>query len=155
MQWRLGLRGYTCLGLDGPGGWDRSAAEPQAKYDVISCLNVLDRCDRPRTMLRQLRDSVKPDTGRVVIVVVLPFGPSVEAGAGWRPPLETLPIRGSSAAEHARSFSEDVFGPMGLVVTAVSKAPYLCEGDMVKPYYLLNDYVFCLSPGGTPSQHEL
>jgi hypothetical protein len=36
MRWRLRRRGYRCLEVD--------AWENEAPHDVISCLNVLDRC---------------------------------------------------------------------------------------------------------------
>lgn len=47
------------------------------KYDVITCLNVLDRCDKPVTLLSQLKQSLKPN-GRLIIALVLPFKPFVE-----------------------------------------------------------------------------
>ena len=40
MRWRLGRRGYRVLD---PDGWEADAQQ----YRVISCLNVLDRCDTP------------------------------------------------------------------------------------------------------------
>lgn len=49
-------------------------------YDVISCLNLLDRCDKPLSMLRDVKKSLKPNTGRLVLAVVLPFSPCVESG---------------------------------------------------------------------------
>ena len=50
------------------------------QYDVISCLNLLDRCDEPLTMLHQIQSALKPDTGRLVLALVLPFIPYVEFG---------------------------------------------------------------------------
>jgi 2-polyprenyl-3-methyl-5-hydroxy-6-metoxy-1,4-benzoquinol methylase len=49
------------------------------KFDVITCLNLLDRCDRPLSLLRDLRASLKPG-GRVIVALVLPFTPYVEIG---------------------------------------------------------------------------
>jgi len=48
------------------------------QYDVISCLNLLDRCERPLTLLQQIRTSLTPDTGRLILAVVLPFSSYVE-----------------------------------------------------------------------------
>jgi 2-polyprenyl-3-methyl-5-hydroxy-6-metoxy-1,4-benzoquinol methylase len=48
-------------------------------YDVITCLNVLDRCDYPMTMLKDMVRVVKQD-GCIIIAVVLPFSPYVEKG---------------------------------------------------------------------------
>lgn len=145
MQWRLSRRGYTCLGID---NWQRSKidrANGESKYDAIACLNVLDRCDRPRQLLEQIRDSVTPGTGRVIIAVVLPFKPSVEVGSKWVKPKESLGVRGFGVHEQTRSFALDVFEPMGFKVEAVSRAPYLCQGDALQPYYLLDDFIFSLS----------
>jgi SAM-dependent methyltransferase len=44
---------------------------------VISALNLLDRCDRPVTLLRQIKRALKPG-GKLVIALVLPFRPYVE-----------------------------------------------------------------------------
>ena len=53
--------------------------ESGVKFDVITCLNLLDRCDRPLTLLRELRTALKPG-GKVVVALVLPFNPYVEIG---------------------------------------------------------------------------
>lgn len=49
------------------------------KFDVITCLNLLDRCDRPLSLLHELKASLSPG-GRVVVALVLPFSPYVEIG---------------------------------------------------------------------------
>ena len=48
-------------------------------YDIISCLNVLDRCDCPLTMLRHIHDRLQPG-GLLVLALVLPYEPFVERG---------------------------------------------------------------------------
>jgi hypothetical protein len=55
--------------------WQRDAP-----YDLISCLNVLDRCSRPVSLLHEIREALRPRTGRAIIALVLPFQPYVEAG---------------------------------------------------------------------------
>ena len=50
------------------------------KYDVISCLNLLDRCDDPLFLLRAIQRALVPHTGRLILAVVLPFQPYVEVG---------------------------------------------------------------------------
>ena len=55
--------------------WHDSASH----YDVITCLNVLDRCDRPLTLLRQMRRALRPG-GLLVVALVLPLAPYVEHG---------------------------------------------------------------------------
>lgn len=48
------------------------------QYDVISCLNLLDRCDEPLQLLRDIKKALVPLTGRLILAVVLPFQPYVE-----------------------------------------------------------------------------
>lgn len=50
------------------------------KYDLISCLNLLDRCDKPLSLLADIKAALKPGTGRVLVAVVIPFKPYVEFG---------------------------------------------------------------------------
>lgn len=54
--------------------------QPGFQYDVISCLNLLDRCDDPLHLLRDIRQSLVPNTGRLILAAVLPFQPYVEVG---------------------------------------------------------------------------
>lgn len=61
------------LGID---EWQQTGFQ----YDVISCLNLLDRCDDPLHLLRDIRRSLVPDTGRLILAAVLPFQPYVEVG---------------------------------------------------------------------------
>lgn len=72
MRWRLWLKGYRCVS---PEVWER---EPR-RYDVISCLNVLDRCDKPLQLIKLMRDRLEAG-GKLLIAVVLPFRPFVEDG---------------------------------------------------------------------------
>lgn len=54
------------------------------KYDVISCLNLLDRCDQPISMLKKMKNSLVPN-GLLVVALVLPFRPFVEYNKDNRP----------------------------------------------------------------------
>ena len=69
--------------------WDKSlspmgektiseSTEPP-KYDVVACLNLLDRCAEPISLLRRMRAVLKPDSGRIVIALVLPLSQYVES----------------------------------------------------------------------------
>lgn len=40
--------------------------------------------------------------------------------------------------------SNEVFPGVGFEVEAVTRLPYLCEGDMYNDYYVLDDAVFVL-----------
>lgn len=120
-------------------------------FDTISCLNVLDRCDKPITLLHQIRrlllkwqaQSGRP--GLCVLAVVFPFCPFVEAVAGMeREPTEYLRLSDNSTFEGAvNSFVRDVFRPVGLEVVAMSRVPYVSIEDMV---YVLDNAIFMLKP---------
>ena len=64
---------FSVLGID---DWHMK----KQKYDVISCLNLLDRCDKPLTILRNIKKALNPVKGKVILALVLPFRPYVEYG---------------------------------------------------------------------------
>ncbi|XP_028392518.1 methyltransferase-like protein 9 [Dendronephthya gigantea] len=137
MRWRLQQMNYEVLEI---GDWTARS------YDVISCLNLLDRCDKPLSLLQNIRKSLNPNGGRLIVAVVLPFSPCVESGSRILKPTEKIPLRGKHWEEQAESFIKDVFIPAGFLVESFSKLPYLCEGDMYRDFYVLSDVVFVLRP---------
>ena len=54
--------------------------ESRFQFDLISCLNLLDRCDKPMSLLADIRRKLKPGVGRVLVAVVIAFRPYVEFG---------------------------------------------------------------------------
>uniref|UniRef100_A0A8C2S6V4 Methyltransferase like 9 n=1 Tax=Capra hircus TaxID=9925 RepID=A0A8C2S6V4_CAPHI len=97
------------------------------QYDVISCLNLLDRCDQPLTLLKDIRSVLEPTRGRVILALVLPFHPYVEnVGGKWDKPSEILEIKGQNWEEQVNSLPE-VFRKAGFVIEAFTRLPYLCE----------------------------
>jgi SAM-dependent methyltransferase len=143
---RHGFRAFLC---------DDIAALPleavRSGFDVIACLNVMDRCDRPLTLLKQMRDLLRPD-GLVLLATPFPFHPSVEREGGrWGPPTELIELGshlppetlaqrrwGSPCSccparallgweESARLFAKHVLRPAGFAVRSVSRVPYLSE----------------------------
>lgn len=56
--------------------WDNGSLQ----YDLIGCLNLLDRCDQPMKILKSIHKSLTPGIGKAIIAVVLPFKPYVEQG---------------------------------------------------------------------------
>lgn len=83
---------HRLMGID---EWQRSGQQ----YDVISCLNLLDRCEDPFHLLRDIRRSLVPNTGRLVLAAVLPFQPYVEVGQ-----FKTLRLHSDILFEHSQSF---------------------------------------------------
>lgn len=128
---------------DLPESVDRALREG---FDCVTLLNVLDRCDAPRTLLAQLRRLLRPGTGRLLLAVVLPFRPFVEDGTLRRLPAEALglPPNGGFEESLAQLYTT-VLQPLGLRLEAVSRAPYLSDGDTQCPVYCLDDALIVLS----------
>jgi SAM-dependent methyltransferase len=150
MRWRLRRRGYEVLPHDAPFVVNPTARPLERRYfDVIACNNVLDRADKPATLLQEMRDSLKPD-GLLVLAVVLPWCPFVEDGPRQKVPLEQLPMqggeccKGASYEASASKLLENVLLPMGFELVRWTRLPYLCEGNLRNEYALLNDAVFVL-----------
>ena len=65
-------------------------------------------------------------------------------GDAQHQPLEKLQIQGSTWEEQATSAARDFLGPAGFTVERFTRLPYLCEGDLENPFYVLPDAVFVL-----------
>ena len=72
-------------------------------FDVVSLFNVLDRCDKPLSLLRQIRELLLPEDdfdgtsnerGILILALVLPWSAFVESGTGQKKPTEKLQVRG-------------------------------------------------------------
>uniref|UniRef100_A0A1A8PH69 Methyltransferase like 9 n=2 Tax=Nothobranchius TaxID=28779 RepID=A0A1A8PH69_9TELE len=141
MRWHLQRKSYILLGIE---EWQNTGFQ----YDVISCLNLLDRCDDPQHLLQDIRSSLVPGTGRLVLAAVLPFQPYIEIGGRWERPKVHLKVSGKTWEEQVSSLCDEVFPQAGFEVEAVTRVPYLCEGDMYNDYYVLDDAVFVLKAAG-------
>ncbi|XP_063338266.1 methyltransferase-like protein 9 isoform X1 [Pelmatolapia mariae] len=137
MKRRLRKKKFKLLGID---AWQ----ETGFKYDVISCLNLLDRCDDPLHLLKDIRQSLVPGTGRLIVAAVIPFQPWLEIGGRWERPREYIKIQGKTWEEQVNSLTNEVFRKVGFEVESFTRLPYLCEGDIARDYYLLDDAVFVL-----------
>lgn len=134
MRRTLARRHYTVLEIE---DWT-----DHGPWDVIACLNVLDRCARPGDLLGQIHGSLA-EGGRAVIALVLPYQPYVEVGGkDNHQPEERMPIEGRTFAEQAASFVTHVLAPAGFSVERWTRLPYLCEGDLQQAYYWLPDALF-------------
>jgi len=89
---------------------------PAAEFDLITCFNVLDRADKPLSLLKDLRVRLKPETGRLILAVVLPWCPQVESGTKWIVPSEKLPMEGAHCRVKA-SFEESLEALVNRVIT--------------------------------------
>ena len=109
------------------------------KYDFISCLNLLDRCDKPKDIIEEIKNALKPN-GIVLVALVLPFKPFVEV-RNSRQPEQGLDIDGSTFIEQAQSFVQ-LMSSFGFNLRSWTRLPYLCEGDLLHSVYYLDDAVF-------------
>lgn len=132
--------GYKLLDAD---KW----AENDLSFDLISCLNLLDRCEKPMTTMKLMRRKVKPN-GRVLIAIVLPLNQFVEASTDHIPK-EILPLTGADLEEQVESFIKEVVQPNGFDLVSWTKLPYLSEGDLELSYYWLIDILFLLRPNSS------
>lgn len=111
-------------------------AAPEAGFDVVTCLNVLDRCAKPVTLLRHVVALARPG-GHVVVATPLPFDPFVFRGGATDAPAEDLGVRGATYAEALASLAAVLEGA-GLAVERVARAPYLSGGDARRALYRLD-----------------
>jgi SAM-dependent methyltransferase len=120
-----------------------TAPVPDAPYDAVALLNVLDRCARPRALLGSLRDAIVPD-GRLIVSVPLPYDPVHYVGPRMTPPREPLRLGNGSWEHQAARLVERVLEPEGFALASLSRAPYLSEGDRQAPFYELDAAVLVL-----------
>jgi len=146
MAKRLRSRGFRCFET-----YDLRNVPFEGGYDVISFLNVLDRCNEPITILKNMRRLMRSGNSRLLLAVPLPLNPAVESGAGWTAPKEKLLskrlcCRPDAWEQSVIALVREVFTKVGFQVESVSRVPYLSQGDGVKSYYVLDDAVFVLAP---------
>ncbi|KAH6920421.1 hypothetical protein HPB50_028591 [Hyalomma asiaticum] len=140
----LSRRGFRVLDAATLKPADGGEDGEQQLYDVICCLNVLDRCETPLALLRTLKARLTNRAGKLVLALVLPLSQYVESGKCGAKPLETLHVRGSTLEQQVQSLYSNVVVPAGFILESWTRLPYLCEGDIEQAYYWLDDVVMVL-----------
>lgn len=135
MAQKLRRRGFRCVEAD-----VAETGAPEPEYDVVTCLNVLDRCPRPTSLLAAARRALTPG-GRFVLAVPLPFNAFFYDGPVSKDPTERLEVSGGGWERSVALLVEKVLDPAGFEVEAVSRVPYLCRGDSQQRLYVLDDVV--------------
>ena len=144
MARRLTRRGVRCHALDLTETPFSSSAPP---FDAVSLLNVLDRCRRPRQLLKHCLQALAPG-GLFVVALALPYRPFYFDGPATPEPLERLqcdPGPHGTWEDGARRFIERDLLPLGLRLECFARAPYLSAGDNARELYELDDVVAVLS----------
>ena len=120
---RLRRLGFACHLVD----LAREVPPSLGRFDAIALSNVLDRCERPRSLLCASLGLLEPG-GVLVASVPLPARPHVDRGGGTVDPDEPLPGRGEDFEASLVALVEGLFEPAGLIVTRLARAPYLSRG---------------------------
>jgi len=136
MRYQLTQKGYKVVEVE---GWK------QYSYDVITCLNVLDRCDNPVGLLQDMYNTLAKEGGTAIIALVLPYYGMVENVGNWDKQKDFLNITGLEWENQVSSFINTVLHPIGFVTQSISRVPYLCTGDLYAPYYSLDDCLITLN----------
>lgn len=139
---RLKQRGYVALAHD-----LSMSPLPDRRFETIACLNVIDRCARPLSLLKHLRSMLAVD-GRLLLSVPLPLRPHVHMGPRTADPEESLPVSNTARDESWEASTsllvERLLQPLGFSVERLSRVPYLSRGDVHTPLYVLDAAVLVL-----------
>lgn len=141
---RLEKRGFRAVHgdlADGAARWTTGQ-----KFDAVGLLNVLDRCDRPLSLLGTARSLVR-EGGLFIVALVLPYDPFVYDGGRSRAPRERLPIHSKRFEAAASEFVQNALVPLGLEPLLLSRVPYLSGGDPEAPLYELDDVIVICRAG--------
>ena len=109
-------------------------------YDFIACLNLLDRCDKPLDMIRDMKKALKPK-GLLLAALVLPFKPFVEAKENYEPSQKLNITSDQTVGQQVQSIVK-IFQEFQFELLSWTRVPYLCEGDMIHSVYYLDDILF-------------
>jgi SAM-dependent methyltransferase len=141
MARNLRKQGFVCVEAD-----VAESEIPSPGYDLVTCLNVIDRCARPESLLKKLAAALAPG-GRLVVATPFPFDPFVYQGPHSLDPKERLAVPRESWERSVTALVTNVLEPLGLELEALSRVPYLCRGDAARPLYVLDDaLVVCRKP---------
>ena len=135
MAFRLRRRGLRCELRD-----VALSGAPDPPYDVVSCLNVLDRSAHPRSLLDRARDALVP-SGRLVVALALPYSPFYYAGGDSLDPIEALPLGRESWTKDVSALIDAVLEPLGFELEKLARAPYISGGDAREAHYVLDDAI--------------
>jgi len=149
MKYRLKERGFTVV--------DAERWTSYKPFTLVTMLNLLDRCEKPLNMIRSAHEALSAcenkSVPRLLIASVFPFRQSIE----WRSSRkadEFIRINGTwSIEEQAGFFIQKIVEPQGFELESLSRVPYICEGDVKAPYYVLNNVimVFKLKDSSEPN----
>ena len=144
MARRLRRQGFECHGFD-----VSERGVPDGPYEVVSCLNILDRCARPLALLEHASEALAPG-GLLVLATPLPFEPFVYRGSITAAPQQRLQLSKQSWERAASELVQLVEARFALRARTLSRCPYLSWGDSARPLYMLDDAVVVFEKSSKP-----
>jgi SAM-dependent methyltransferase len=117
---------------------------PQESFDVVSILNVLDRCERPLTLLTHALQFLKPG-GVLILSDPLPLEQRVRGNK--TAPAEYLGAASGTWEECLTEFYKETLVPMSLVPISVSRLPYVYKSVGPEGFEALDDFVIACRKG--------
>ena len=121
------------------------------KFDFIMCLNVLDRVDEPKSLLKVLTESIAPH-GHLMLGVVLPFCGGVERGTRryGKPTNPLAEMQGDCPSSTLSRepvekslvrFVDRVLPNFNLELLFATRVPYFSSGDIYSSWYLHTEFL--------------
>jgi 2-polyprenyl-3-methyl-5-hydroxy-6-metoxy-1,4-benzoquinol methylase len=120
-------------------------------FDTIALLNVLDRTDKPLTLLQQCRKAMT-DATVLLLSTPLPYRPHVYVGSSVREPTERLALVGNEFSDAIMRLTRDVLLLAGLTPLRLTRVPYLSGGDSASALTVLSAAVAVCRPTVSVSQ---
>jgi len=111
---KLRAAGWRCI--DTPNLDESELNWNGEKFDVISIMNVLDRCSKPLSLLKSVKKYLTTENGLgiVLLALVIPYHPYVESGREQLEPEEYMNIKKNTNFEiGVISFIDKVLIPEG------------------------------------------
>lgn len=138
MRKRLKKRDFSIV----DGNLEESIQDIEQKFDVVSIFNVIDRCERPISLIRSCTELLNNE-GRLIIADPLPFNPKVLRHGHSSKPIEALSATEAASWEESLvRFYTDVIKVNNLEVICLTRLPYLSQSiNKSKDYVMFDDMV--------------
>ena len=107
------------------------------EFELVTCLNVLDRCDKPITILKDIYNVKKRFA---MFSIVLPFKGFYNNGKKQCKQLEEVIGCYKEWEESVHRLCK-LFMDIGYTIEKISRVPYLSEGDFKKQMYYLDTVI--------------
>ena len=118
-----------------------------SRFDAVAMLNVLDRADRPLTLLDRAAQLLGPG-GHLILASPLPIRAHVHRAGGTSDPDEWLGVEGADFESALSCLVESVLRKRGFSLVRWTRTPYVSSGDPRAARYELDDAILVLARPG-------